>query len=171
MKLKTRFSAPRVFYHNTISTMPTQRKPLAPIDPNRPLMQELSPWQRCEITTLRGLGLKNKEIAERVFCTPATVATTLTRHPQRNTGHDLPRSGRPPALSIRTRRLILRLIRRDPKMTYAALRREAGVTVHKSTLYRMLKEEGITNWLAKKRSLLTPEVVLKRYKWAKAHKD
>jgi len=59
--------------------------------------------------------------------------------------------------------MILRIVRSNPKITYAVLKLEAGVKVYKSTLYRLLKEEGITNWLAKKRPLLTPEVVKKRF--------
>jgi len=51
------------------------------------------------------------------------------------------------------------------------LKVEAGVDVSKSTLYRMLKDEGITNWLARKRPLLTPEVAAKRLRWAKLHQN
>ena len=35
----------------------------------------------------------------------------------------------------------------------------------RSTLYRTLKDYGLTNWLAKKRPLLTPEVAKKRLEW------
>jgi transposase len=41
--------------------------------------------------------------------------------------------------------MILRIIRSTLKITYVVLKLEAGVTVYKSTLYRLLKEEGITN--------------------------
>ena len=69
------------------------------------------------------------------------------------------------------KRNILRIVRSNPKITYDALKFEAGVKVHKANLYRLLKEEGITHWLAKKRPLLTPEVAAKRYAWAKEHKN
>jgi transposase len=85
----------------------------------------------------------------------------------RTDGKTRPQSGRPPALSRRDRRLILRTIRRNLKLTYAVLRVEAGVEVLKSTLYQILKDEGITNWLAKKRPLITLEVAAKRLRWAK----
>jgi transposase len=151
--------------------MPTPRVPLAPIDSNRRLKQELTPWQRSEIQTYRNIGLTNECISRLAFCTPSTVATTLNLNTLRTDGKSRPRSGRPPALSRRDRRLILRIIRRNPKLTYATLKVEAGVDVSKSTLYRMLKDEGITNWLAKKRPLITPEVAAKRLRWAKLRQN
>lgn len=143
--LKARFYHPREFHNSTNSTTMPQRLPLTPIDPNRPLKKELSPCQRSEISTLRAVGLTNDQIGKRVFCTRNTVASTLRLNTLRNEGKTRPRSGRPSALSIRDRRLILRIARRNPKITYAVLAIEAGITVHKSTLYRMLKEEGIAN--------------------------
>jgi Transposase len=87
----------------------------------------------------------------------------------RDEGQTRPRSDRPPALSNLDRRNLLRIIRSNPKITYAILKVEAGVTVHRNTVYKLLKEEGISKWLAKKRPLLTPQVVTKRLAWAKAH--
>ena len=168
-RVKREFRDSRIFNNNTLYTMPVQRVPLAPIDSNRRLKQELTPWQRSEIQTYRNIGLTNEHISRLTFCTPGTVATTLNLNTLRTNGKSCPRSGRPTALSRRDRRLILRIIRRNPKLTYAVLRVEVGVEVSKSTLYRMLKDEGITNWLAKKRPLITPEVTAKRLKWAKQH--
>ncbi len=151
--------------------MPVQRVPLAPIDSNRPLKKELSPWQRSEIQTYRHIGLTNEHISQLTNCTPGTVATTLQLNTLRNDGKTRPRSGRPSKLTRYDKRLILRTIRRNPKLTYAALKIETGVTVSRSTLYRMLKDEGISNWLAKKRPLITPQVAAKRLKWAKKYRN
>ena len=144
-RVNSKFRHLRVFNNNTLFAMPVQRMPLAPIDSNRRLKQELTPWQRSEIQTYRNIGLTNEHISRLTFCTPGTVATTLDLNTLRTNGKTRPRSGRPPALSIRDQSLILRLIRRNPKLTYAALRVEAGVDVSRSTLYRMLKDEGISN--------------------------
>lgn len=151
--------------------MPIPRTPLAPIDSNRRLKQELTPWHRSEIQTYRNIGLTNEHISRLTFCTPSTVATTLYLNTLRNNGKTLPRAGRPLALSVRDKRLILRVIRSTPKLTYAQLRVETGINVSHSTLYRMLKDEGITHWLAKKRPLITPEVATKWLKWAKLHRN
>ena len=149
----------------------SQRVPLAPCNANRSIGHELKPIQRAQISAYKAVGLTNDQIGARVFGAPTTVSSTLLRNQLRNDFKSLPRSGRPPALSKNDRRNILRIVRANPKITYQALRHEAGVAVHKNTLYRLLQKEGITNWLAKKRPLLTPEVVAKRYKWAKEHKD
>ena len=147
---KTRFRELRVFDNNTVYAMPVQRTPLAPINSNRRLRQELTPWCRSEIQTYRNIGLTNEHISRLTSCTRSTVATTLRLNTLRNDGKTLPRAGRPPTLSVRDRRLILRVIRRTPKLTYAQLRVETGIDVSRSTLYRRLKDEGISNWLAKR---------------------
>jgi transposase len=161
---------------NTVSyiictTIMAQRQPLAPINPNYGYNKEFSVWQRSQISAYKAVGLPNEQIGGRVFCTPSTVKTTLRRNLLRNEGETRPRSGRPPALTRRDKRIILRIVRANPTTTYALLKQEANVTVHNNTLYQLLKEEGITNWLAKKRPLLTPEVVAKRYQWAKNHRN
>ena len=166
-----RFYPPRVFYNIIRSTTMPQREPLRAIDGNRGYKQELSIWQRAQISAYKAVGLSNEQIGGRVFCKPTTVQTTLRLNALREEGKTRPRSGRPPALSRVDRRNILRIVRRNPKITYAILKLEAGVTVHRNTIYRLLKEEGITNWLAKKRPLLTPEVVVKRLQWAKTHRN
>ncbi len=151
--------------------MPVQRVPLAPIDSNRSLKKELSLWQRSEIQTYRHIGLTNEHIGRLTNCTPGTVATTLQLNTLRKNGETRPRSGRPPILTRGDKRLILRIIQRNPKLTYAALKIETGLTVSKSTLYRMFKDEGISNWLVKKRPLITPEVAVKRLQWAKKYRN
>ena len=62
-------------------------------------------------------------------------------------------------------------MRRDPKIIYKKLAEQAGVICSHDIIYRLLKEEGIINWLAKKRPLLTPEVAGKRYQWALEHES
>jgi hypothetical protein len=69
-------------------------------------------------------------------------------------------------------RRLLRIIRSNPKIIYRDLRIQLGLltkSVSKATLYREIKAHGITNWIAKKRPFLNPEVVAKRLKWAKEH--
>lgn len=148
-----------------------QRRPLEPIDANSRVKKELTPTQRARISAYRDVGLTHQQIGAKIFRAPTTIASTLRQNPQRIDFQSLERSGRPPALTRHQKRLILRIIRKNPTITYAALKLEADVTVHRNTLYHLFKEEGITNWLAKKRPLLTPEVVVKRLQWCKKYKD
>ena len=75
------------------------------------------------------------------------------------------RSGRPGVLSDCDRRQIIKYARINPRLTYTQLGTEARVLCGQSTLYRTLENYGFTNWLAKKRPLLTPEVAKKRLDW------
>jgi transposase len=122
-----------------------QQEPLKAISGNRGYKQELSVWDRAQISAYKTVGLSNKEIAGKIDCTRKTVASTLRLNALRDEGQTLPRSGRPPALSRVDRRNILRIVRSNPKITYAILKIEAGVTVHHNTVYKLLKEEGISN--------------------------
>jgi transposase len=109
--------------------------PLKAIDGNRGYKQELSVWDRAQISAFKAVGLTNEQISGRVFCARATVQSTLRLNALRNAGETRLRSGRPPALSRVDKRNILRIIRRNLKITYAILKLEAGVKVHHATLY------------------------------------
>ena len=89
----------------------------------------------------------------------------FTKFTTRHNGESKPRSGRPQLLTDRDRRYIIKHARLNPRLTYSQLKSEAGLTCSRTTVYRALKEYGLTNWLAKKRPLLTPEVAKKRYDW------
>jgi len=73
--------------------------------------------------------------------TRTIVENVLVRH---NDESKL-RSRRPKKLSIRDERHILRIVRRDLKITYKNLAKKTNVSVSHDTLYRLLKEEGIIN--------------------------
>lgn len=102
----------------------------------------------------------NEERQEHLVCRNALI---------RHTGDLKPRSGRPRKLTVRDERHILRIARREPRITYRDLIAKSGVAVSHDTIYRLLREAGIINWIAKKRPFLTPEVAGKRYAWALEH--
>ncbi len=62
-------------------------------------------------------------------------------------------------------------VRAQRKATSLRIVRQNPTSVSHDTLYRLLKEKSITNWLCKKRPLLTSKVAGKRYAWALAHED
>jgi hypothetical protein len=95
-----------------------KRSPLAPINSNRIWKQELSPWLRGSIQTWAAIGLGTAAIADKTFLSRQTVESTLLLNQRRHEGITLPRSSRPPKLSARDRRTLLRLIRKYPKLTY-----------------------------------------------------
>ena len=141
------------------------RTPLASISGNKPRNTKLNQCQRGMIIGAQALGHAPAEIAKTLNVPRTTVIYTLQKHSERNNEKSKSRSGRPGIFSDRDRRRIIKFARINPRITYAQLRTEAGVQCSRSTLYRTLKDYGITNWLAKKRPLLTPEVAKKRLEW------
>ena len=143
--------------------------PLTPISGNRPHKSELTPYERGMIVGAQALSHTSAEIGKALNFTKSTVQTTIQRQSGRNNGLSKSRSGRPKVLSDRDRRYIIRHARANPRLTYAQLQLEAVVTCSKDTIYRALRLYGLTNWLDKKRPLLTPEAAYKRLEWCTGH--
>ena len=148
-----------------------QRIPLGPLDTNRLYNRELTPYIRGHIKSLDAEGYTPQAINKKIDVPPKTISLILARLPQQQNGITRKRTGRPPTLSVRDRRLILHIVRKNPKILYQDLKSEAGVSYSHRTLYRILKDEGITNWICKKRPYLSEEVVKKRFLWVTARKD
>ena len=55
------------------------------------------------------------------------------------------RQGRLKLYSPRDERLILRIVRKTPKITYTELRDESGINLSRSTYRRLLRQNGILN--------------------------
>lgn len=122
-----------------------QRPQLIEITGNRVHNTELSPYQRGMIMGAKVLRHSQGEI-ERAFNFPkTTVQYTIKRHEERNNGDSKSRSGRPNKLFDRDKRFIIRLTRKNPRLTYAQLLKEEGVICSQSILYRVLKDYGLTN--------------------------
>ena len=147
------------------------REPLQSISSNIVHHKELNEYTRGKIIGARNAGMRPAHIATQLNLPPTTIHTTLRRDEQRDNGQSDSRSGRPRATDDRDERTLLRLIRIDPKITYEDLIEKSGVQCSQKTVYRLLREAGITNWRMKRCPLLRLEDVKARYQWAKLHKD
>ena len=141
------------------------RASLAKISGNRPRNHELSPWQRGLIEGVTAVGASITEMGKALNFIKVTVQITLRRAAERSNGVFKLRFGRSGVLSDRDRRYLIRYARLNSRWIYVKLKVEAEVDCSKVTLYRTLKSYDLTNWLTKKRSLLTPEVAKKRLNW------
>jgi transposase len=148
-----------------------QRTPLRPISSNIIPNKELSPYQRAIIIGRAQAGQKPSQIGKELNIPRDTVKYTLQKDPIRNEAQSIPRSGRPRKLSLRDERAILRILRKNPKITWRELLKESNLNVSKSTYYRMLKRHNIKKWLAAKRPKLTDIHAEKRLQWALEHRD
>ena len=94
-----------------------------------------------------------------------TVQITLRRAAERSNDVFKSRFGRSEILFDRDRRYLIRYARLNSRWIYVKLKVEAEIDCSKITLYRTLKSYHLTNWLTKKRSLLTSEIAKKRLNW------
>ena len=151
--------------------MASQRRPLQSLNPNILSRRELTPYKRGKIEGARTIGGSWRQITEALHIPLRTVRNTISQASTRYEGATQPRIGRPNIYDPRDERLILRIVRQNPKITYRQLAQESGLKFCRSTFTRLLKKYGIKNWVAKKRPLLTPENASTRYRWADDRKD
>lgn len=147
------------------------RTPLGPKSSNIAPRRELTPYTRGRIVGLASAGCSSASIARSVNCPDSTVRTTLKTAPSRDDGESAPRDGRPKILTSRDERHIIRRARIEPDITYLELKERCSLHCHEKTIYRVLKDYGLTNWLAKERPKLTPEVAVLRLNWAQLRKN
>jgi len=84
----------------------------------------------------------------------------------------LHRSGHPNIVSDSLRRCLLREVCANSKIHYRDLWLNLNLhekTIFRFSLYHKLKKKSITNWLVKKRSVLTSEITTKRLQFVKDH--
>jgi transposase len=154
-----------------IHLMATPRRPLGLIDANISDRKELSPYIRGQVIAAKRFGHKPAEIATVLNLPDSTVRTTIIRESQRLNGKSKKGRGRRKSYTPRDERNLLRHIRLNPKDTYAAVRQATGLEISRTTIKKILKASGITNWRAKKRPALTEKHAQKRLAWCKARKD
>ena len=121
------------------------RTPLGPISGNRVKKKELNPSARG---FLAGAVASSATFAsiKNTFGTPeSTTRFTLSLASLRNNHTSRPRTGRLQATSDRDQRYIIRLVRINPRITYAELKSELGLKYKRSTIYRILKHYGLKN--------------------------
>jgi transposase len=153
-------------YHITM-----QRSFGTQISGNRRPGAELSEVARAGIIAESEAGVSKLEIATEYRVNRSTVYDTINRWKNHYTLESLPRPGQPEKLTRHQKRLLIQIVRRNPRIDYAALKCQvAGVTVTHKTLYRLLKKYHITNWRARKRPKLTPAVARLRLRWAQKYK-
>ena len=147
------------------------RTPLATISGNRPRNKELSPFQRGILVGQAAQGHSYGRIAKATKLHRNTVRMAVINASLQQNGVSRPRSGRPPLITERDKRHIIRIARVNPRATYPELKEKTGHNFCRSTIYRILQEYGLTNWLAKERPLLTEEVAAKRLTWCRERRN
>lgn len=113
--------------------------------------QELSQQQRDIIIVKMEAGCSTAELAAEMRCTRRCVQKTIQRYKETNSNATRPRCGAPAILTTRERRLIFRIVRKTPNISYRKLLLEAGLwpqdqakpRVSEITVKRALRQEGL----------------------------
>ena len=126
------------------------RTPLGTISPKIVRNKELTPYTRGIIVGRSLAGETPTKIAADLQIPRRTIRTTLSATTKREEGVSKPRSGRPVCYTGREKRSILRLARSDPTLTHHQLKQLSHARCSHKTIYRILKDNEITNSVAKK---------------------
>jgi transposase len=153
--------------------MPPQRSFGTEISGNRRLHGELSIDARNGIISKSKAGASTAELAAEFLVTSKCVRDTLRRYSKTGSNTSRPRSGRPSILTPREIRTLYRHTRKTPKIQYKQLIEEAHLekTYSTRTAYRVLKNEGLTNFRAKRRPKITRETAQQRLSFCHAYKN
>jgi transposase len=130
---------------------------------------DLTPSKRNKIVGAAHFGCSIREISQRYKIPFSIVRDTIQKDLIREKGKSLPGRGDKSIWTPTFERRLLRLVRANPKATYKWLIDQLGTTLSHTTLYRILKKNGITNYRARKRPALTIQHTQKRYTWAKLY--
>jgi transposase len=151
--------------------MPTRRQFGQDLDQNACRGPNISPAERLEIIAKRSCGVPLKKLADEFGRSVSAIKYTIRTYAYTSTPKDKPRSGRPPILSLHQKKILCRAARAAPRIEYSKLR-QVGTFVNakgtpskppsRSTLYRALKQSGLTNYRCKKRPELTRTYASKR---------
>jgi transposase len=140
----------------------------------------LSTEERDRIMGMLAGGCTVVEVARAYGRSDRCIRDLRTKYHQTGTTADKPRSGRPPILSLHQKKIIYQKACAAPKMEYSELSKE-GVFVNPdgtplkppshSTLYRMLKDRGLTKSPCKKRPKLNRGHALRRLQFCKQYRN
>ena len=160
--------------------MPQQRQFGTEISANTRKRRKLTPDERQRIIAKRECGVEISELAAEFGCSMSAIKYTIRTYSQRATTQDRPRSGRPPILSRRQKKIVYRKARAQPKIEYSELAEEAqfyspngtpSAPPSRSTLYRELRRRGLHNRRCKKRPNLTRKSAYVRFSFSSKNRN
>src|SRR5436190_5932016 len=109
---------------------------------------ELTPNWRSHIVGRAAAGQTPKIIATALNFPSSTISSIVRRAVSRFNNESLHQSGRPNIVDNHLRRRLLHEVRANPKICYRDLQLNLdlhGKAISRSSLYHVLKDEGITN--------------------------
>ena len=133
-----------------------------PISGNTRRTGYLQPDVRGAILGMLSAGKSQRAVARAIGVSHSTVRRTAQRWNTHGINDSLPKKGRPQIFTPAEKRYIWKLVRRNPRIAWKALRQELGGRACKNTLRRVLQEFQLKKWKCQKRIPLTKENALER---------
>lgn len=130
---------------------------------------------RKNIIELSKKGFSLRKIGDIVRRSHASVQTVIRNYRNRGSVENKARCGRPPKLSDRERRHIIRKVNADPRITATELALDvantSGNNVHPITVRRLLHNHGFESRTARKKPFISRVNEQKRLEFATLHRN
>jgi transposase len=159
--------------------MPTQRRFGQEVDRNARRGPNISPADCLRIITKRELSVIVKELAAEFGRSEGAIKYTIRIYAKRGITQEQPCSSRPPILLLHQKKIIYRKIRATLKIECSELS-QVAVLVNpdrttskppsRSTLYRLMKRRGLTNFRCKKRPKLNCGHAIRRLQFCREYR-
>src|SRR6266536_3650005 len=133
------------------------RSILDQLSPNHVRNHEYSPYTRAVIFGMYRANTPPASIANDENIPYSTVRSIIKNTTINHATTSAYRPEPPMKLNDYHLRRLIRYVRQSPKAMYTNILRDLDLPRGQKTAYRTLKDYDITNWLAKKRSLLTDQ--------------
>jgi len=134
-----------------------------------PKSKELTEFERDEIVGLSKINLSVRKIAEVLLIAKSTVQDVINKYRRRGLITAAPRSGRPPILTPRNTRTLIKMVKKDRQTSLEELTEDFNKTLQISvcskTVKRKLHEEGYYGRVGKKKPLVSEINRKKRLFW------
>ena len=134
-------------------------------------MTKINIWKRFEIIKEIENGLSQRQVANKLLISRRSVQEIFKKYESKGVINDLPRCGRPSIISLREKRNLVRLSKKNPYSTPSELRKEwkTGISPSISTVKRILSKYGLHGHVAAKKPFLNKAQIKKRFNWAASY--
>jgi transposase len=130
----------------------------------------LNEANKLTIVELRAKNWSILEISKKIKKKYGTIRSFLQRYKKSKTIKNGKSTGRPPKLSAKTRRQILRHMKTHRRDTVSKIRQDLAInSVSRVTINRLLTDNGFKSHKLTRKPHLTPQQIKARLKWARKY--
>ena len=140
-----------------------------PQTPTPSTMVPHTPTKRGGVIALHQSGLPPKDIVKQLKWPKSTISYTLKRFRETGSCYNRPKSGRPPSLTPRNKRSILRDILLYPRHPWSFFAEPYGVCP--TTIRDLAASDGLARHIVRCKPFLTARHIMARKQWAIDNKD